>query len=263
LGAMFYRLFIDETGTHDLSGARDPNNRFLSLTGLIFRSLDIDNALEPWLRVFKERHFGHVDDPPGVILHRKEIVNRRPPFDVLFDPENERAFNADLLRLLAKLNYKAITVTIDKRAHLERYSKWHHNPYHYCMDAMLERYCMQMNNQNMRGDVMIESRDKKLDKKLKKSFQFIYQNGTMQMNKTDLQRALTTRELKLKPKSANVAGLQLCDLLAHPACVAARCHHDGCTLPDNFGGALAEVLEGKYRRSYYGQIDGYGRKWLS
>lgn len=259
---MFYRLFIDETGTHNLRGAGDANNRYLSLTGLIFDEISIEKALEPWLRLFKERHFRHLCDPAGVILHRKEIVNKRPPFDVLFDRDKERAFNEDLLTLIGKLNFRAVTVTIDKREHLRRYAVWQHDPYHYCMDAMMERYCMQMNSQGMQGDVMIESRDKKLDKKLKAAFQFIYKNGTRQMGPTDLQRGLSTREIKLKPKSANVAGLQICDLVAHPACVAARCLQDGQPLPDNFGGRIAEVLEDKYRRSYWGKIDGYGRKWL-
>jgi hypothetical protein len=257
---MFYRLFIDETGTHDLTGATDPNNRYLSLTGLIFDELEIEKRLEPWLGIFKERHFPYAGQP--VILHRKEIVNKRPPFDCLFDLEKEKVFNNDLLKLLQKLNYQVITVTMDKREHLERYAKWHHNPYHYCMEAMMERYFMQMNSQNMTGDVMIESRDKKLDKKLKKLLQFIYKNGTSQLSNTDLQRALTSRELKMKPKSANVAGLQLCDLLAHPACAAARRRRDRIPLPDNFGGRIAEVLKDKYRRSSTGKIEGWGHKWL-
>jgi hypothetical protein len=83
------------------------------------------------------------------------------------------------------------------------------------------------------------------------------------MSAADMQKALSTRELKLERKQANVFGLQLADLLAHPACVAHRCRRGNRPLPANFGGRISGVLEMKYRRSPYGnRIDGYGRKWL-
>lgn len=33
-----YRIYIDEVGNHDLTHADDPNQRFLSLTGVILES---------------------------------------------------------------------------------------------------------------------------------------------------------------------------------------------------------------------------------
>jgi hypothetical protein len=168
-----HRLFIDETGTHDLTGAQDPNNRFLSLTGLIFSFGEIERRLEPGLVRLKQKHFPHLASPEMIILHRKDIINRRPPFEILSNPDKEDAFNADLLTLLAWLRYTVITITIDKREHLERYSVWRIDPYHYCLEAMMERYCMHMNVRSVQGDVMIESRDKRQDKKLKKLFRFI------------------------------------------------------------------------------------------
>ena len=36
-----YRLYIDETGNADLKASRDPNHRYLSLTGLI---MDLDHV---------------------------------------------------------------------------------------------------------------------------------------------------------------------------------------------------------------------------
>ena len=33
-----YRIYIDETGNHDMTHADDPNQRFLALTGVILES---------------------------------------------------------------------------------------------------------------------------------------------------------------------------------------------------------------------------------
>ena|ERR1700723_1931594 len=132
-----YRLYIDETGTHDLSGAHDDNNRYLSLTGLIFNLRYAQTRLEEIAVAFKRKHIPG-QRPEGVVLHRKDIVNKRLRFSFLRDEKKEISFNDDLLLVLAGLPYTAITVTIDKRDHLGRYSVWHKNPYHYCMEAMME-----------------------------------------------------------------------------------------------------------------------------
>jgi len=86
-----HRLFIDETGTHDLSGAQDPNNRFLSLTGLIFSFGEIERRLNPGLVRLKQKHFPHISNPESIVLHRKDIVNRRHPFQIFVDPDKEDA----------------------------------------------------------------------------------------------------------------------------------------------------------------------------
>jgi hypothetical protein len=77
------------------------------------------------------------------------------------------------------------------------------------------------------------------------------------------QQHLTSKELKLKNKADNIAGLQLADLIAHPSFKATLLRQKGEPLPDNFGGRVAAILEGgKYRCSPAGKIDGWGRKWL-
>jgi hypothetical protein len=78
-----------------------------------------------------------------------------------------------------------------------------------------------------------------------------------------IQKRMTSREIKIKNKSANVAGLQFADLFANPACYAARMAREQKPLADSFGSRLIQVLdESKYRRWYDGTILGYGLKWL-
>ena len=211
-----YRLYIDETGNSDLKSSGNPNERFLSLTGVIISLPYVQETMHPQMEAFKERHFqSHPDDP--VILHRKDLVNQKPPFRVLRNIDVEYAFNQDLLRYLRNWEYSVITVCIDKKNHVETYRTWRKNPYHYCMAVLLERFNFWLNRRNAKGDVMAESRGGREDKRLKEEFRDLWKNGTQFVDPNQFQRSLTSRELKVKPKSANITGLQLADLIAHPS----------------------------------------------
>ena len=173
------------------------------------------------------------------------------------------AFDAELMDLLRDLDYIVLTAVIDKLEHLNRYQWWHYDPYHYCLAVMLERYVLWLRGRDRRGDVMAESRGGKEDLRLKEEFTRIFRDGTGNIGHDEFVARLTSSQLKVKPKPANIAGLQLADLIAHPSYVATKARRQKKPLPSNFGGRIAEILEdSKYRRSYNGRIDGYGRKWL-
>lgn len=255
-------MYVDEVGNADLKASTDPNHRYLSLTGVVF-SLDyVDRVVAPELEALKRRYFkAHVDEP--LILHRKELVNRKYPFHSLRDPRVEAAFNADLLSLLERLRYRVITAVIDKLEHCRRYQSWEKHPYHYCQEVLVERYVSSMEAVGKVGDVLAESRNSKVDRDLREAYQSIYSGGTEWISGDVFQRRLTSRELKLKKKSDNVVGLQLADLLAHPSFKATLLRRRNEPLASDFGGRIAAILEaGKYRCSPTGEIDGWGRKWL-
>lgn len=157
----------------------------------------------------------------------------------------------------------ALTVVIDKWAHEDRYQGWRFDPYHYCLNVLLERYVLWLRKRGAMGDVMAESRAGKEDLRLKTEFTTVWENGTDFVDTDKMQANLTSKQLKVKAKSANIAGLQLADLLAHPGYKAVLCRREHKSLPDNFGGRIAAIMEdSKYNRSAAGRIDGYGRKWL-
>ncbi len=81
----------------------------------------------------------------------------------------------------------------------------------------LERYVFFLNTAACRGDVMAESRGGKEDMRLKKSFTRIWKKGTEYVEANQFQSALTSRQLKVKVKANNIAGLQIADILAHPS----------------------------------------------
>ncbi len=59
-----YRIYVDEVGNHDLTHADDPNQRFLSLTGVILESGYDSNVLQPEMDVLKRRFFQRDPDEP-------------------------------------------------------------------------------------------------------------------------------------------------------------------------------------------------------
>jgi Protein of unknown function (DUF3800) len=238
------------------------NHRYLSLTGVILDLEYVRQVVNPQVEDLKRRFFqSHPDDP--LILHRSELVNQKPPFEALLDPDIRAAFDEELMGLLQDLDYVVITAVIDKLEHLNRYHSWVLDPYHYCLTVILERYANWLRDKQGRGDVMAESRGGKEDRRLKDEFSRIYVAGTANVAHAEFVARLTSSQLKVKPKSANVTGLQLADLIAHPSYAAMKATRAGETLPDNFGGRVATILErSKYRRGYSGQIDGWGRKWL-
>jgi hypothetical protein len=259
---MKYRMYVDEVGNSDLGSSNNPNHRYLSLTGVIMELSYVDQVVFPRLESLKKRYFGsHVDDP--IILHRKELVNKRPPFERLQDEATCASFNSELLALLAELDYRVITVVIDKKAHAEQYKTWQFDPYHYCLMVLLERFVMWLESAGQTGDVLAESRGGKPDMRLKDSFERLSGSGTDYVSKERLMARLTSRQLKVKAKANNIAGLQLADLIAHPSFKCAQAKKNNEALPDNFGGEIAKILESsKYDRSPRGKIEGWGRKCL-
>ena len=112
---------------------------------------------------------------------------------------------------------------------------------------------------------MVESRGSKEDKKLMESYTRLYQRGTDHIPVDRWQARLTSHELKAKPKNANIAGLQLADLIAHPSRREILIEHQLITdNRDVFGDQICAILrQSKYNRNKYtGQIEGYGKKLL-
>ena len=259
-----YRVYIDEVGNHDLTHADDPNQQFLSLTGVILESEYTLQVVQPEMDQIKREFFQRDPDEP-VVFHRKELVNKARPFHALRDPDVEQRFNTALLTALARWDYRVITVVLDKKAHRDQYQMWNYHPYHYCLEVLLERFVLFLHSHHHRGDVMVEARGGKEDSKLKDSYTRLYERGTDHIPAERWQERLTSRELKLKPKTANVAGIQLADLIAHPSrrevLIESRLLVDD---RDIFGDQICAILrQSKYYRNLRtGQIEGYGKKLL-
>ena len=113
------------------------------------------------------------------------------------------------------------------------------------------------------GDVMVESRGGKEDMRLKKSFSRIYENGTHYVEAEKLKNILTSKELKVKPKTFNIACLQLADLLAYPSRrFMFRQFHINEENSITFSDKIIKVIKDKFYSDKNGKIEGYGIKLL-
>ncbi len=256
-------MYVDEVGNVDMRRAgAHPNERYLSLTGVIVQLDHVAQVLSPRLEALKQKYFAsHPDDP--VVLHRQDIRKKSGPFAVLEDADVCAAFDAELMGLVIDIEYVVVTAVIDKLEHLNRYGQWANEPYHYCLEVLLERYVHWLRSKEARGDVMAESRGGKEDRELKAVYSRIYQRGTYFIRAATISERLTSKELKIKPKSANIAGLQFADIVAYPSHQATVRRRNNQALPDSFSGQVAGILEAtKYRRANANRVDGWGRVFL-
>jgi hypothetical protein len=197
------------------------------------------------------------------VLHRRDIIDRAGIFAALEDDGLRSQFDTEFLALVGYLPGPAFTVSIDKQEHLEKYKAWQFDPYHYVLTCLVERYALWLNRHNYVGDVVGEARTEWHDGRLRRAFRHQYDNGSRFLRPDVAKSRLTSRELRLRPKTADVAGLQVADLLAHPAHRTFKFMQQNIAIPDDYGAALIRELEHVYDRNPVTKlIKGYGRKWL-
>jgi len=252
-------MYIDEVGNPDLGSSDNPLHRFLSLTGVIIDLQYVNTTLYSQMEELKSKYFdSHPDEP--VVLHRKELVNAKPPFEALRDEDIKSEFNKDLLYCMQQWEYTVISVCLDKKTHKDTYNVWRYDPYHYCLALLLERYTFFLEQHNAKGDVMSESRGGKEDMRLKKSFLKLWQEGTEYIPPERFQGVFTSKQLKVKQKSNNISGLQLADMIAHPSRNEIL-KESGCLEKPiaPFADKIIKILQTKY---YHHGTKIFGKKFL-
>jgi hypothetical protein len=105
------RVFIDEFGNTDLQSSSDPCHRYLALSGVIMPQEYATGGFTDALNAIKQEIFGTTN----IVLHRREILGAKAPFEALANPAIRQRFDELLLELMATATYRAFTVVIDKR----------------------------------------------------------------------------------------------------------------------------------------------------
>lgn len=254
-----YRIYLDESGDHVYRATQESAHRFLGLLGCWFKNTDyllFHDALEE----LKKRYFHHHPDNP-VILHREDIINRRKVFKTLQDDQKRAEFDNDLLNVVQAADFRVVIVVIDKASLRALYGEGAGHPYHIGLGFLLQRYAGYLNHINRVGDVMAEARGGKEDALLKDSYTRVYERGIWGFTSAEFfQSALTSRQLKLQGKRANISGLQLADLIAHPAKLWVLRYYNLLDDPlAPFAERLMKIVEEKLNRHLYNnKILGYG-----
>jgi len=253
-----YRLYLDESGDHVFRETEAHAHRYLCLLGCWFRNPDYLKFHEA-IEGFKSAYLPHHPDDP-VILHRDDMINARKAFKNLRDGAVRAKFDDELLRVIESAVFKVVAVVIDKQELRRAYGTAAAHPYHLGLGFLLQRFAGYLNHINRVGDILGESRGGREDRLLKESYSRVFERGVWMTRSDTFQSALTSGELKLKPKSANIAGLQLADLLGHPV-KQWMLNHFGYTSEDlaPFAQRLMGVIESKFNRHLYDQrLEGYG-----
>jgi len=258
-----YRLYIDETGSHEYSKNDSIPRRYLGLIGVFVEAEEYERNIQP--RVIELKKMFSSDPDNLTVLHRDEIVHKQGPFSVLDDETTKNSFNTKLLSLLCDTNYTLCGVVLDKKTHLERYGRAAVHPYHYCLSVLLERYTFFLGEIDSRGDVMSEARGKKEDAALRGAYSSFYQNGTFYCPSTKVQARLTSNDIKLRTKEKSAEGLELADLLVLATKFFILKEYAAIPeLTDNFSKTIIENVERKFRcdPSSPGKKKGFGIKLI-
>lgn len=235
-------LFLDESGDHNLS-VIDPQYPLFVLGGVIM-DLDYANgAATRTIGAFKESLFG----ASNIHLHTADIARNRNGFEGLKKPEYRQRFYHELNILMRKLDYEVMACVIKKEAHLQRYGLAALDPYMLSLDILVERFCMMVGDHENGGIIVAEKRGPALDRQLDLAWLNLKVQGTKFMQASQIEKRI--QSLNLQDKKANIAGLQLADLVVTPI----GRHVLGKPTKEDF-----QIVESKMRRSPSGRIDGYG-----
>ena len=253
-----YRLYLDESGDHVFRETEELAHRYLCLLGCWFCNPDYLKFHEA-IEGLKAEYLPHHPDDP-VILHREDMVNARKAFKNLRDAAARSKFDEALLGVIKAAEFKVVAVVIDKQELRRAYGTAAGHPYHLGLGFLLQRFAGYLNHINRVGDILGEARGGREDRLLKESYSRVFERGVWITRSEVFQTALTSSELKLKPKSANISGLQLADLLGHPVKQWVL-KHFGHSTDDlaPFAHRLMSVIEPKFNRQLYeGRVEGYG-----
>jgi Protein of unknown function (DUF3800) len=243
-----------------MKSSDDPNQRYLGLTGVIMRLEYERGQFTEAISLIKREVFG----TDQIVFHRKEMLQAKPPFEGLVNADVRARLDVGLLELMSHATYRVFTVVIDKQEHRRRYRVWTFDPYHYCLTVALERYVQLLQRMGQVGDVMAESRGKRENMRLERAYRYIYNHGSDHVSAKVFQTHLSSKEIKMESKKANVSGLQMADMIANPSCRSLICYKTKTEMTAEFGRQIVETLTRvKYLKNpATGKIEGWGTKWL-
>ncbi|MGA2876677.1 MAG: DUF3800 domain-containing protein [Nitrososphaerales archaeon] len=258
-------MYLDESGDHSVEGVRiaDWDKKHLCLFGC---ALNLDYSHKVFCPAFdalKLKYFGGDADDPA-ILHLEDIQARKPPFDVLKDRTTHNLFFTEFIELVKGTKFVCFAVLVDKLAtQSKRYGPISAHAYHIAFLTMMERYCGFLKFFRNKGDVMAESRGGNEDLQLKAAYLSVFAGGTRFHNYEFFQSTLMSKQIKIKKKEANIAGLQLADMFALPARRRLLMAVNRGPEPKFLLTKLADTIEGKYNYRYgTREVSGYGKIFI-
>lgn len=223
-----YVMFVDENGSSDIKDILkrisknqeiDINNNFFTITGVIFTKqqyIIAKNRLnELKLKYWNNGTYLYKEDYKKVCFHSREIRRREGAFDKKLI--NYNSFIMELSSLIDELNYKIISVTINKKDYILKHYQF--NVYNTAMCFLLQRYIYAI-PYNFKGLVMLEARGKDEDYILLNEMKhIIFETGIKDISSDELKKKIGG--IYFNPKWTNLydntfSGLEIADLSSYP-----------------------------------------------
>lgn len=204
-------LFLDESGDHNLRRVNPVYPVFVR-GGIIVDRAYTRDVIDPRMRRFKQRFFGRED----VILHTVDMGKGRGDYAFLADPLIRTNFFASLNSMLRELEYLVIACVIKKPEFVAKYGNNAQDPYMYCLEILVERFCQELGDTLDGGFICAEKRNPGLDRELLDAWQKLIApgGGIVSMPPSEIDARIV--RLDLKDKMPNLAGSQLADLVITP-----------------------------------------------
>ena len=205
-----YYLFLDESGHH---GLKTINQEFpiLLLCGCVIEKEYYEKVFTRKINDLKKKFFKKTD----VILHSRDIRKWQNDFKLLGDPKIRSEFYSNLDKLISQTEFTVIASAVLKNKLIEQYGPQANNPYDLSLTFILERTVFLTDRFDCsKVEVIAEARGKNEDAKLHNQYQIIISNGTQYVKSERFVKRLT--DIDFRKKEENIAGTQLCDLVAYP-----------------------------------------------
>lgn len=235
-------LFLDESGDHSLTKI-DPQYPVFVLGGIIAERAYAEGEMTAQVNAFKRELFGRED----IILHTADITRNKNGFERMKEPAFRQQFYNRLNDLMKSLDYKVVACAIKKDIHLARYGLGAVDPYMYSLEVLVERFCFEIGHNYRGGLIAAEKRSPTLDHQLDIAWLNLKISGSTYLKASQIEYRVA--DLVSRPKSDNIAGLQLADLVATPIGRFVM----GKPTREDFA-----VIESKFRCRWDGDYAGYG-----
>ena len=207
-----YYLYIDECGDQNLEKYSDKFAIF-TLCGIIVSQRQKENLRQKVLSL-KRQVFGRED----IIFHSFDMRRWQNGYEAFNDPLIRQAFYEGIDAILTETDaYIIVSCSTLKDLYVRQFGRVG-TLYGQSLSAVIERSIFYLDDRHADGDTSLEAilemRGKREDNALRTYFADVISKGTFWISPERMARHIHT--LKFRPKSDNVIGLQIADIVAYP-----------------------------------------------
>ncbi len=253
---MGHTIYLDESGDHHNPGAvNNIKKRYLCLNGVIIANNKYPDICNQWNSLRKLFIDKNNKIPP---LHFHDVINKQGCFNILRNEEIQESFNKLYLAFLSAAPLTIIAIVIDKQKIFDNYAT-PDDPYGASLKILLDGYIHFLKSNSSTGNIIIESRNKTDNNKLKQAYLSYYKNGGYNRQHIDtstIKNHLADNVL-FYTKDKMEVGLEISDMLATIMKFFILSKYNLHNLTNNFSMKVLKEVESKIR-SHKGEIKGTG-----